>query len=71
MRVSELAGLNLKDVNGETVRVLGKGNKERILYLNPACQQAIQDYLSVRDETNVTPKIRMPSSFHATIGGSV
>ena len=56
MRVSELAGLNLKDVNGETVRVLGKGNKERILYLNPACQQAIQDYLSVRDETNVHPK---------------
>ena len=56
MRVSELAGLNLKDVNGETVRVLGKGNKERILYLNPACQQAIQDYLSVRDGTNVHPK---------------
>ena len=56
MRVSELAGLNLKDINGETVRVLGKGNKERILYLNPACQQAIRDYLLVRDGTNVQPK---------------
>lgn len=53
MRVSELAGLNLNDVVGETVRVLGKGNKERILYLNPACQQAIKDYLAVRDGTNV------------------
>lgn len=56
MRVSELAGLNLKDINGETVRVLGKGNKERILYLNPACQQAIRDYLLARDGTNVQPK---------------
>ena len=56
MRVSELAGLDLTDVTGETVRVLGKGNKERILYLNPACQQAIRDYLAVRDETNVHPQ---------------
>lgn len=56
MRVSELAGLNVKDVNGETVRVLGKGNKERILYISPACQQAIKDYLAVRDGTNVHPK---------------
>ena len=56
MRVSELAGLNLKDLTPETIRVLGKGNKERILYLNPACQQALQDYLAVRDGTNVHPK---------------
>ncbi len=56
MRVSELVGLDIKDINGETVRVLGKGNKERILYLNPACQQAIRDYLAVRDGTNVHPK---------------
>ena len=56
MRVSELAGLNLNDITGETVRVLGKGNKERILYLNPACQEAIKDYLAVRDGENVLPK---------------
>ena len=57
MRVSELAGINLKDITGgETVRILGKGNKERILYLNPACQQALKDYLAVRDGTNVHPE---------------
>ena len=57
MRVSELAGINLKDITGgETVRILGKGNKERILFLNPACQQAIQDYLEVRDGAHVCPE---------------
>ena len=56
MRVSELVGLDITDITDETVRVLGKGNKERILYLNPACRQAIADYLAVREETNVLQK---------------
>lgn len=41
LRISELVGLNLTDVRGEQLRVLGKGNKERMLYLNDACQGAI------------------------------
>lgn len=48
LRISELAGLNLSDVRGDQLRVLGKGNKERILYLNDACQQAIADWLAAR-----------------------
>lgn len=48
LRISELAGLNLSDVRGDQLRVLGKGNKERILYLNDACRQAIKDWLTVR-----------------------
>lgn len=48
LRISELIGLNLRDVHGDTLRVLGKGNRVRILYLNTACQEAIQQYLSVR-----------------------
>lgn len=48
MRVSELAGLNLNDFQGDTVRVLGKGNKERVLYLNDACKAAIEAYLPTR-----------------------
>ncbi len=48
MRVSELAGLNLTDFQGDTVRVLGKGNKERVLYLNDACRAAIEAYLPTR-----------------------
>ena len=48
LRISELVGLNLTDVHGETLRVLGKGNKVRVLYLNDACQQALEQYLAVR-----------------------
>ena len=49
LRISELVGLNKTDVRGEQLRVLGKGNKERILYLNPACQKALEDWLTERN----------------------
>ena len=47
MRVSELVGINISDVDRElrSLRVLGKGNKERIIYLNDACREAISAYL--------------------------
>ncbi len=49
LRRAELAGLNLNDVRGDhTLRVIGKGNKERILYLNEACQKALEAYLPKR-----------------------
>ena len=48
LRISELCGLNLSDVRGDRLRVLGKGNKERVIYLNVACQSAIEDWLTVR-----------------------
>lgn len=49
LRRAELAGLNLNDVRSDhTLRVIGKGNKERILYLNEACQKALEAYLPKR-----------------------
>lgn len=50
MRLSELCGINLGDIDREfrSMRVTGKGNKERIIYLNDACRDAIRDYLPVR-----------------------
>ncbi|WP_122789772.1 tyrosine recombinase XerC [Intestinibacillus sp. Marseille-P6563] len=48
MRVSELAGMNLQDIQNDTLRVLGKGNKERTIYLNDACLEAIAAYLPER-----------------------
>lgn len=53
LRVSELVGLNTTDILGEQIRVLGKGNKERILYLNDACVDAINAYLPHRLPTKV------------------
>ena len=48
LRVSEAAGINLRDINfkHQTVRVLGKGNKERIAFFGGTCRSAIQDYMS-------------------------
>ncbi|MBR6708602.1 MAG: tyrosine recombinase XerC [Clostridia bacterium] len=50
MRLSELVGINLNDVDRElrSLRVIGKGNKERIVYLNDACRDAIAAYLPHR-----------------------
>ena len=48
LRISELVGLNLNDIQDDALRVLGKGNKVRIVYLNDACKQALGQYLAVR-----------------------
>ena len=51
LRISELAGLDLTDLREYSIRVLGKGNKERIVYINDACADAINDYLRKRKKT--------------------
>ena len=57
LRVSEMSGLNYTDIrNDNTIRVLGKGNKERIIYLNSACINAINDYMRVRPVDDVKDK---------------
>ena len=50
MRLSELVGINIKDINFSECQmtVIGKGNKERTIYLNKACLTAINNYLAVR-----------------------
>lgn len=52
MRLSELCGINLRDMDRElrSLRVLGKGNKERIIYLNDSCRSALERYLLIRRE---------------------
>lgn len=57
MRLSELVGLNLNDYSKEnhTLRLLGKGNKERIVYLNDACMEALNSYLKVRPTNSKDP----------------
>lgn len=48
MRLSELVGLNVSDVRSDTLTILGKGNKERTVYLNDACMNAIKNYMEIR-----------------------
>ena len=55
MRLSELVGINLKDIdfNENKLNVTGKGNKERTIYLNKACVNAINNYLTVRPKNGI------------------
>lgn len=50
MRLSELCGISLSDLDRDlrSLRVIGKGNKERIVYLNDACRDALNKYLPIR-----------------------
>lgn len=48
IRRSELVGLNLTDVYSDHIRVVGKGNKERIVYMGTSCKAAIDAYLIER-----------------------
>ena len=48
LRISELIGLDITDIHDDALRVLGKGNKVRVVYLNQACKDALAQYLAVR-----------------------
>lgn len=65
MRLSELVGLNVTDIRPDgTARILGKGNKERIIYLNSACINAITEYLKVRPMDGVKDRNALFISAH-------
>lgn len=53
MRLSELCGIQKNKIRNDILTIIGKGNKERTVYLNEACLKAINNYLAVRDESKV------------------
>ncbi|MCI8352634.1 MAG: tyrosine recombinase XerC [Clostridia bacterium] len=55
MRLSELVNINIKDIKFDDCKmtVIGKGNKERTIYLNNACMRAIKEYLDIRPKEGV------------------
>lgn len=57
MRLSELVNININDIRPDrTMRITGKGNKERIVYLNDACMDAIERYKKVRPVNGIKDK---------------
>ena len=48
LRISELIGLNISDIHDDALRILGKGSKVRVVYLNQACKDALTRYMAVR-----------------------
>jgi len=53
LRLSELVGININRIRDDTLTVLGKGDKERTIYLNKSCIDAIESYLKVRPHDGV------------------
>ncbi len=57
LRLSELVGLNYTDIRSDgSMKVMGKGSKERIVYLNSACINAVERYIRVRPVDGVEDK---------------
>lgn len=54
MRLSELCNIKLEKISGDTLTIIGKGNKERTVYLNDACIKAIDNYIKNRDISKVS-----------------
>jgi len=55
IRLSELVGINTNDIDFEECKmtVIGKGNKERTIYLNKACLKALNDYINMKPKTGI------------------
>lgn len=53
LRLSELAALNIDQVEADIISVVGKGNKERKIYMTPAVKQALITWLSIRNTLSV------------------
>ncbi|MEG1996643.1 MAG: tyrosine recombinase XerC, partial [Oscillospiraceae bacterium] len=56
MRLSELVGINKNDIRNNKLKLLGKGNKERIVYLNSACIESLEIYEKYKSVNQSTAK---------------
>ncbi|MCD6460060.1 tyrosine recombinase XerC [bacterium] len=73
MRVQELVDLNIKDIDllGDSVRVLGKGKKERIVILGPYALEALSEYINERKKLLAEKKIETTALFLNRRGTSI
>lgn len=64
MRISELVGINLGDFTlsskEKSVKIIGKGNKQRIVYLNKSCVDAVEDYINNERKKLATDNAKSP-----------
>ena len=67
LRVSELVGLRLTNIarNGQTLTVIGKGSKERMVPLSDPARDAVAAWIKARDENHEKGKPKSPYLFPA------
>jgi integrase/recombinase XerD len=56
LRLSELTSLNIDQIGSDVLTVIGKGNKERKIFLTPAAKKSINSWLQIRNTLNVNSK---------------
>ena len=58
LRLSELCSIQISKIKGDTLTIIGKGNKERTVYLNDISLKAIKQYLDDRDNSLIAEEYR-------------
>ncbi|HAT4165067.1 tyrosine recombinase XerC [Clostridium perfringens] len=58
MRLSELCNIEIEKIKEDTLTIIGKGNKERTVYLNEASISAIENYLKNRNDSKATKEAK-------------
>lgn len=67
LRLSELAALNIDQVNSDVLTVVGKGNKERKIFITPAVKQALSEWMVIRNTIAVNSNALFVSRNHQRI----
>lgn len=63
MRLAELVSIDYNDIKADgSLVIIGKGNKERVIYLNNACIRALADYMKKRPVDKVKDRALFLSS---------
>ena len=53
LKLSELASLNIDQVDNDVLSIICKGNKERKIFLTPAAKKAINDLMNIRNSMHI------------------
>ncbi len=67
LRLSELAALNIDQVNSDVLTVVGKGNKERKIFITPAVKQALSEWMIIRNTITINSNALFVSRNHQRI----
>lgn len=64
LRLSELAALNIDQINSEVLTIVGKGNKERKIFITPAVKQALAEWMTIRNTITISSNALFVSRNH-------
>lgn len=66
MRLSELVSIDISSISGDHFKIIGKGNKERTIYLTNNCKKIIVKYINIRNDYLKNQKSNIDALFIST-----